>query len=51
MALAAGVALAVMHADAATQGLAVAGLGVVYVALGVVVDLRWRVFARRDAAG
>jgi UDP-N-acetylmuramyl pentapeptide phosphotransferase/UDP-N-acetylglucosamine-1-phosphate transferase len=51
MALSAGVALAVMHADAATQGLAVAGLGVVYVALGVVVDLRWRVFARRDAAG
>ena len=46
-----GVALTVMHADGVPQGLAVAGLGVVYVALGVMVDWRWRAFVRRAAAG
>lgn len=51
MGLSVGVALTVMHADGVTQGLAVAGLGVVYVALGVMVDWRWRAFVRRDAAG
>lgn len=51
MGLSAGVALSVTHADGATQALAVAGLGVVYVTLGVMVDWRWRAFVRRDAAG